>query len=90
MLEGLALPHTTSLKGKPLVTSGNYSTRSHKSSFYRALVLLLIPLVQLKAYADPGSGALLWQIGGAFVLGSIYRTRRFLVKLFQWIRNRGD
>jgi type IV secretory pathway TrbD component len=38
------------------------------------LVFLEIPL---KAYADPGSGLLLWQVAGAFFLGVVYQIRKF-------------
>ena len=49
------------------------------------LVLLLIAVEQnAKAYADPGSGALLWQIllGGA--VGALFYVRRAM----SWLRGR--
>jgi hypothetical protein len=44
---------------------------------YRALVLLVFLEIPLKAYADPGSGLLLWQVAGAFFVGILYQVRKF-------------
>lgn len=43
----------------------------------RLLTLLVFLEVPLKAYADPGSGLLLWQLAGAFFLGLLYQVRKF-------------
>jgi hypothetical protein len=43
----------------------------------RVLTLLIFLEMPLKAYADPGSGLLLWQLAGAFFLGVIYHVRKF-------------
>ena len=43
----------------------------------RVLTLLIFFEAPLKAYADPGSGLLLWQLAGAFFLGLIYHVRKF-------------
>jgi hypothetical protein len=49
------------------------------------LVFLLTCVeVPLKAYADPGSGLLLWQIVAAAFLGGVYQARKAL----SWIRKR--
>ena len=37
-------------------------------------------------YADPGSGALLWQLIGSFFIGLLFYFRRFAA----WISPRGD
>ncbi|MGP8245594.1 MAG: hypothetical protein ACLQVN_13875 [Bryobacteraceae bacterium] len=46
--------------------------------------LLICAEVPLKAYADPGSGLLLWQIVAAVFLGGVYQARKAL----SWIRKR--
>jgi hypothetical protein len=43
-----------------------------------ALVFVERPL---KAYADPGSGLLMWQLLGAFIIGAGYQVRRLVIKL---------
>jgi len=43
----------------------------------RVVTLLVFLEAPLKAYADPGSGLLLWQVGGAFFLGVLYQVRKF-------------
>jgi hypothetical protein len=51
----------------------------------RLMVVTLIALVfierPLQAYADPGSGLLMWQLLGAVILGAVYQVRRFIHKL---------
>jgi hypothetical protein len=44
---------------------------------YRALTLMVFLEIPLKAYADPGSGLLLWQVAGAFFVGLVYQVRKF-------------
>ena len=46
----------------------------------RVVVLLLVAALPLKAYADPGSGIMLWQLGGAFLFGCLYHVRKFLIR----------
>jgi hypothetical protein len=46
--------------------------------------LLICAEAPLKAYADPGSGLLLWQIVAAVFLGGFYQAR----KVFSRIRKR--
>jgi hypothetical protein len=53
--------------------------RAHLVS--RALALLILAIVPLKAYADPGSGLLIWQMAGAFFVGCVYQVRKFLIRL---------
>jgi len=48
---------------------------------WRVAALMIVALVPLKAYADPGSGLLLWQIVGAFFVGCGYQIRKFLLKI---------
>ena len=47
---------------------------------FRVLVLLILAVAPLKAYADPGSGLLLWQVAAAFFLGSVYQIRKLFVR----------
>lgn len=47
----------------------------------RALTLMVFLEAPLKAYADPGSGLLLWQVAGAFFLGAIYQVRKFFARV---------
>jgi hypothetical protein len=44
------------------------------------VVLLLVVAFPLKAYADPGSGLMIWQIAGAFFLGCVYQVRKFFIR----------
>jgi hypothetical protein len=60
----------------------NRQADGHASDIvYRVLALLIVAVVPLKAYADPGSGLLLWQIAGAFFVGFVYQIRGFLIRL---------
>ena len=60
------------------------------NQFMRYLFYLLTPVVLLllafprpaHAYVDPGSGAMLWQLAAAAVIGSIFYVRRVV----GWIR----
>jgi len=55
------------------------------SQALRLIVVTLFALIfverPLQAYADPGSGLLLWQILGAVILGGVYQARRIVRKL---------
>jgi hypothetical protein len=53
--------------------------RANSSSnlLLKILILMVFLEAPLKAYADPGSGLLLWQLAGAFFLGLIYQVRKF-------------
>jgi len=56
------------------------AARSYRPSpqiLLRAATLLVFLEAPLKAYADPGSGLLLWQVAGAFFLGIVYQVRKF-------------
>jgi hypothetical protein len=55
--------------------------RSLISLFSLLLVLLAVPKMA-NAYVDPGSGAMLWQLAAATVIGSLFYLKRILV----WIR----
>jgi hypothetical protein len=46
-----------------------------------AMVLMIFGEIPLKAYADPGSGLLVWQIVGAFFVGSAWQIRRFFSRV---------
>jgi len=48
------------------------------SAFWPGLILvLLVAPGALRAYTDPGSGLLIWQIVGAFFAGGLYQLRKF-------------
>ena len=50
--------------------------RSH-STIVLPVVLLLLALPQIgSAYVDPGSGAMLWQVAAASILGSLFYLRK--------------
>jgi hypothetical protein len=57
------------------------SYRPSPNALYRVLILLVFLEIPLKAYADPGSGLLLWQIAGAFVMGVLFQVRQFFGRL---------
>ena len=54
--------------------------RPSSGLLYRVAALLIVAAVPLRAYADPGSGMLLWQIAGAFFVGCAYQVRKFFVR----------
>jgi hypothetical protein len=47
-----------------------------------SLIFMLASHAQ--AYGDPGSGALLWQMGGAILVGAMFYVRRFVL----WVGTR--
>jgi len=53
------------------------SRQSASNLALRALTLAIFLEIPLKAYADPGSGLLLWQVAGAFFVGLVYQVRKF-------------
>ena len=59
--------------------------RATQRSFY-SLATLLVLLMSVprpaNAYVDPGSGAMIWQILAASVLGALFYVR----KLVMWVR----
>jgi hypothetical protein len=48
------------------------------------LALLLATPKPAQAYVDPGTGAMLWQLTAAAVIGSLFYVRR----VFTWLRDR--
>jgi hypothetical protein len=71
-------------EAKQATTSVEFRLRSSVPSPadlpYRVLAVLIVAAVPLKAYADPGSGMLLWQIAGAFFVGCAYQVRKFFIR----------
>jgi uncharacterized membrane protein YgdD (TMEM256/DUF423 family) len=63
------------------MTGSRYSDNHSAYLVFRALALLIVAAVPLRAYADPGSGWMLWQIGGAAFLGFIYQVRKLVTRL---------
>ena len=55
--------------------------RPSANTILRIATLLVFLETPLKAYADPGSGLLLWQVAGAFFLGMLYQVRKFFGRL---------
>jgi hypothetical protein len=54
-----------------------------RSVFLATLVAVLLATPKpAHAYVDPGSGAMLWQVAAAAVIGSLFYVRR----LFTWVR----
>jgi hypothetical protein len=62
------------------MTNSRYSDANSPDLLLRVVVLLLVVAFPLKAYADPGSGMMVWQIAGAFFLGCVYQVRKFLIR----------
>jgi hypothetical protein len=58
-----------------------HSYRPSANVVLRVAALLVFLEAPLKAYADPGSGLLLWQVAGAFFLGMLYQARKFLGRI---------
>ncbi len=59
-----------------MMETGGSTLRPTRTAF-RVVLLLVFLEIPLKAYADPGSGLLLWQLIGAFFLGLVYQVRKF-------------
>lgn len=57
----------------------------------RLLAVTVVSLIfierPLQAYADPGSGLLMWQVLAAVVIGAGYQVRRFVCKLRSFAAN---
>jgi hypothetical protein len=60
------------------------------SSFFNRLMVLLAFLLcferSAKAYTDPGSGALIWQVLVAGFFGAMFQIRRIV----GWFRSKGQ
>jgi len=61
-----------------------FRTKVSVRSFCILLFLLICAEVPLKAYADPGSGILIWQLLAAGFVGVMFRAR----KIASWFRSR--
>lgn len=75
------------VQGDTLTSKRPYNKLSTPFLF-RILTLLLILVVPLQAYIDPGGGFLFWQIAAAFVLGTVYQARKFLAKVIERVRKK--
>jgi hypothetical protein len=64
----------TSFRDSDSVRGTAYSSSGLLLRIFTLMVFLEAPL---KAYADPGSGLLFWQLTGAFFLGLLYQVRKF-------------
>lgn len=56
------------------------------SCLFMFLLLLICVPVEVKAYTDPGSGALIWQMLAAGFFGTMFYLRRII----GWFRSKGD
>jgi hypothetical protein len=56
----------------------------NSSVFCVALLLLLATAQEARAYTDPGSGALIWQMLAAGFLGLVFYFRR----IWSWVRTK--
>jgi hypothetical protein len=54
-----------------------------RPSFLLLLFLLVCAEAPVKAYADPGSGLLFWQILVAVFFGAIYQGRKALSRIWK-------
>jgi hypothetical protein len=68
----------------PIVIDCTLMRRTQSPTLFVALLLLIFFEREAKAYADPGSGALLWQILVAGFVGSLFYVRR----AFNWLRGK--
>ena len=57
-------------------------TWATKTSLFVLLAILMAVPKPAYGYVDPGSGAMLWQIAGAALLGSLFYVKRAL----GWVR----
>jgi hypothetical protein len=61
---------------------GNAERASRSDALFAGLLaLLFVGALPLRAYTDPGSGLLIWQMAGAFFVGCVYQLRKFLIRL---------
>jgi hypothetical protein len=58
-----------------------YNNKTRQLTIITATLLLLALPQMGKAYVDPGSGAMLWQIAAATVIGGLFYVRRFFSKI---------
>jgi hypothetical protein len=71
---------------KDLSEEHSIVVRSVEARSEAVVILLAVLLATPKpahAYVDPGSGAMLWQIAAAGVIGSLFYVRR----AFTWVRD---
>ncbi len=59
----------------------NAQNAASSGLYFRIFAFLILGVAPLKAYADPGSGLLIWQVMGAFFVGCLYQVRKFFVKI---------
>ena len=59
-------------------------TFAHVASLFSLLMVLMAVPRPASAYVDPGSGAMLWQVAAAAVIGSLFYVKRAVA----WIKGR--
>ena len=65
-----------------------FFTSTHAARLLAVTVVALIFVERpLQAYADPGSGLLMWQVLAAVVIGAGYQVRRLVFKLRSFASN---
>jgi hypothetical protein len=57
------------------------TTKSSQTAIVTALLLLLALPQMGKAYVDPGSGAMIWQVAAAAVIGGLFYLRKFFSRI---------
>lgn len=66
-----------------------HSAQIRSGSYCRALALVLVLLIgterEARAYTDPGTGAMIWQMLVAGFVGAAFYFRRFTT----WFKNKG-
>lgn len=68
-----------------LLTQG---AQSRRSIVVLALLLIVAFPHRASAYVDPGSGAMIWQIAAAVVVGSLFQFRRAIARCHHWLSTR--
>jgi len=64
-----------------MVKSANRPTEKVMRRCLLLLALLAAAERPARAYVDPGSGALLWQMVAAGFLGALFQVRKFIARL---------
>lgn len=65
----------------PLRMVSSRDRRSLAPLVFAILTLLFVGAYPLRAYTDPGTGLLMWQLAGAFFVGCLYHARKILIRL---------
>jgi len=75
-------PEVSAVIGGSLAMTRDRSSRPCAAAVLGVLAVLTFA-VPLQAYADPGSGLLVYQITAAFFLGAVFQLRKLLTRLWK-------